>query len=60
MNPLPKVQLECMMWNKESHGLFDYECKDCKEFKFLVQNDSKIYRQGKDQYFILRGHPITH
>ena len=53
MKSKPQVSLECMVWNKESHGLFDYESKECKEYKFTLKDDTKVYRQGsKDlKYF---------
>jgi hypothetical protein len=38
------LQLECMVWNKESHGLFDYESKECKHFKFQLPLNSKVFR----------------
>ena len=38
------IKLECLIWNKESHGLFDYESKECKHFNFILQPDLKVYR----------------
>ncbi len=52
MKSKPIVLLECLVWNKESHGLFDYESTESKTSSFTVQVNSKVYRHGNYEYNI--------
>jgi hypothetical protein len=39
-----RVDIKSVTWNKDSHGLFDYECKTSNQKKFSVDGSSKLFR----------------
>jgi len=43
-NPPLRVDVKSVTWNKDSHGLFDYECKTSNQKKFSIDNSSKLFR----------------
>lgn len=49
----PKVEVKAVTWNKDSHGLFDYESKSLSHKRFLIDSSTRVYRnsvstQGSD------------
>lgn len=38
--------MKAVTWQKDSHGLFDYETKSLSVKKYRVDNPCKIYRDG--------------
>ena len=40
------VEVKGITWQKDSHGLFDYECKNLNIVKFRIDADSRIGREG--------------
>lgn len=47
---LKHVEVKGITWQKDSHGLFDYECKNLNIVKYKVESDSKIAREGKRHF----------
>jgi hypothetical protein len=45
------VEIKAITWEKDSHGLFDYESKSCFHTKFKVRpSDLYIYRGPQSNY----------
>jgi len=44
----PTVELKAVTWNKDSHGLFDYENNQYEMKKFQISHPAKIYRINND------------
>lgn len=44
----PTVELKAVTWNKDSHGLFDYENNQYEMKKFQINHPAKIYRINND------------
>ena len=44
----PTVELKAVTWNKDSHGLFDYENNQYEMKKFQISHAAKIYRINND------------
>ena len=44
----PTVELKAVTWNKDSHGLFDYENNQYEMKKFQISHAVKIYRINND------------
>lgn len=44
----PTVELKAVTWNKDSHGLFDYENNQYEMKKFQISHTAKIYRINND------------
>jgi hypothetical protein len=44
----PTVELKAVTWNKDSHGLFDYENNQYEMKKFQISHPVKIYRINND------------
>ena len=42
------LNVRAFTWNRDSHGLFDYESQSVTKRTFKVRNDAKIYRAGGD------------
>eukprot|EP01017_Pseudomicrothorax_dubius_P038859 TRINITY_DN588_c0_g1_i10.p1 TRINITY_DN588_c0_g1~~TRINITY_DN588_c0_g1_i10.p1 ORF type:complete len:527 (-),score=115.43 TRINITY_DN588_c0_g1_i10:161-1741(-) len=42
------IELKAVTWNKDSHGLFDYESKSLDIKKFYVEGQSNIIRNGEE------------
>jgi len=40
------VEMKAVTWQKDSHGLFDYETKSLSVKKYRVDAACKIYRNG--------------
>ena len=50
--------MKCITWNKDSHGLFDYESKSITVKKCRINASSKIYRNSNCKFKILTNpHP---
>lgn len=47
----PKAEIKAVTWNKDSHGLFDYESKSLTHKKFLLDNTTRIYRNNPSSSF---------
>lgn len=43
------MEIKCVTWNKDSHGLFDYESKQIEVTKKSISSNSKIVRNIEDQ-----------
>lgn len=39
--------MKAVTWQKDSHGLFDYETQLLTVKKYRIAEDSSVYRQGK-------------
>ena len=50
-NALPLVEIKAVTWNKDSHGLFDYENSYYDMKKFQVVQSSRLFRQ-RNEIFI--------
>ena len=46
------VKLQTYTWQKDSHGLFDYESKQHFKGEFLIDETSRIYRHENELHMI--------
>ncbi len=57
----PKVEVKAVTWNKDSHGLFDYESKSLSHKRFLVDSSTRVYRNSTSTYESYVGNEVeTH
>lgn len=42
----------CTIWNKESHGLFDYESKNIRKFTIKIDHAGSLLKCQKEVKFV--------
>jgi len=45
--------MKAVTWQKDSHGLFDYETKSLSVKKYRVESACKVYRSGWYKFWVL-------
>lgn len=45
--------MKAVTWQKDSHGLFDYETKSLSVKKYLVDHSCRIFRNGIFDYLVI-------
>lgn len=48
LNTRKVVEIKAVTWNKDSHGLFDYENSYYDMRKFQIMNSVYLYRSNQD------------
>lgn len=48
--PYYRLKIDLKVWNKDSHGLYDYHNQEMFNDKFMVSGNCLLYRHDEDHF----------
>jgi len=55
----PQIFIKTYTWPRDSHGLFDYECKNVSKRNIKTSGPGKLTRVGNDVQLVKEDHPVA-